>query len=151
EQRRAIVEGRAAAEARDAVEPHLILSLAAADPHGIDAVLQLAVLVEADIDGGKAEVAAALLAMDHRAGDEPGPAQHGGGIGNLPLGQRHADGGGGDRPLVDIDMRLNVDLDAEPGGLGHQKARRADPALAEMEVVADGNAADAEPLDQVMV
>ena len=52
---------------------------------------------------------------------------------------------------VDIDMGLDVDLDAEPRRLADQQARRADPALAEMEVVADRDAADAEPLDQVMV
>ena len=32
-----------------------------------------------------------------------------------------------------------------------KQARRADPALAEMKVVADRDAADSEPLDQVMV
>ena len=85
------------------------------------------------------------------AGDEPGPAQHAGGVGNLALGERHADGSGRDRPLVDIDMGLHVDLDAELGRLGNQEARRADAALAEMEVVADRNAADAEPPDEVMV
>ena len=46
---------------------------------------------------------------------------------------------------VDVDMGLDVDLDAEPRRLADQKARRADAALAEMEVVADRNAADAEP------
>ena len=35
--------------------------------------------------------------------------------------------------------------------LADQKARRADPALAEMKVVADRDAADSEPLDQIMV
>ena len=48
-------------------------------------------------------------------------------------------------------MGLDVDLDAEPRRLADQKARRAGAALAEMEVVADRNAADAEPPDQVMV
>ena len=48
-------------------------------------------------------------------------------------------------------MGLDVDLDAEPRRLADQQARRADPALAEMEVVADRNSADAEALDQVMV
>src|SRR6185295_13196119 len=48
-------------------------------------------------------------------------------------------------------MRLHVDLDAEAGGLADQQARRADPALAEMKVVTDRDAADAEPLDQIMV
>ena len=108
-------------------------------------------MVEPDIGGGIAEIAAALLAMDHFAGHEPGAAEHGGGIRDLSLRQRHADGAGGDRPLVDIDMRLHVDLDAEPRRLGDQEARRADAAFAEMEVVADGDAGNPEPLDQFMV
>ena len=58
---------------------------------------------------------------------------------------------GGDRPLLDVDMRLHVDLDAEPWRLADQEARRSDPALAEMKVVADRDAADPEPLDQIMV
>ena len=70
---------------------------------------------------------------------------------DLPLRERHADGAGGDRPLLDVDMRLHVDLDAEPRRLVDQKARRADAALAEMKVVADRDAADPEPLDQIMV
>ena len=113
--------------------------------------LQPAGLVEADIGGGIAEVAAALLAMDHLAGRKPRPAQHGGGVLDLPLGQRHPDRAGGNRPLGDVDMGLDVDLDAEARRLADQKARRADAAFAEMEVVADRNAADAEPPDQVMV
>src|SRR5713101_10031093 len=48
-------------------------------------------------------------------------------------------------------MGLDIDLDTEPGGLADQQAGRADPALAEMKVVADRDAADPEPLDQVMV
>src|SRR6202035_1580874 len=66
-------------------------------------------------------------------------------------GQSDAEGAGGDRPFLDVDMRLHVDLDAEPRRLADQKARRSDPALAEMKVVAHRDAADAEPLDQVMV
>ncbi len=69
----------------------------------------------------------------------------------LPLGECDPDRTGGDRPLVDIDMRLHVDLDAQPGGLVDQEAGRADASFAEMEVVADRNPADAEALDQVMV
>ena len=52
---------------------------------------------------------------------------------------------------VDVDMGLDIDLDAEPGRFADQEARRADPALAEMKVVADRDAADSEPFDQVMV
>ena len=75
--------------------------------------------------------------MDDLAGDEPGRAQHGGGLVDKPLGERDPDGAGGDRPLVDVDMRLHIDLDAEPGSLTYQKAGRSDPALAEMKVVTD--------------
>ena len=114
-------------------------------------MLEPAILVEADIGGRIAEIAAALLAVDHLAGNEPRAAEHRSGVCDLPLGQRHADGAGGDRPLLDVDMRLHVDLDAEPGRLADQKARRSDPALAEMKVVAHRDAADPEPLDQVMV
>jgi len=41
---------------------------------------------------------------------------------------------------------LHIDLDAEPGRFADQQARRADPALAEMKVVADRDAADPEPI-----
>src|SRR5882757_2732355 len=88
EQRRAIVEGRATAVAGDTIDARG----PAADPHRIDAVLERAVLVEADIGGGIAEIAAAPFAMDHLAGDEPWPAQHGGGVSDLAFRERHADG-----------------------------------------------------------
>src|SRR5262249_6323385 len=48
-------------------------------------------------------------------------------------------------------MRLHVDLDAEPWAFRHQEARRAHPALAEMEIVADRDPGDPEPPDQVML
>src|SRR5882724_11860702 len=48
-------------------------------------------------------------------------------------------------------MSLHIDLDAEPGRFADQEARRPDPALAEMKVVADRDAAYSEPLDQFMV
>src|SRR5262249_5094756 len=118
QERRAIVESRAAAEARDTFEA---LS-SVADPHRIDAVLEPAIAVEPRVGGVLAEPAAALLAVDRLAGHEPRAAEHGGGVLDLALRERRADGAGGHRPLVDVDMRLHVDLDAEPGPFRHQKA-----------------------------
>src|SRR6266851_6886460 len=89
--------------------------------------------------------------MNHQAGNEPRATEHRGGILDLPLCQRHADRTGGDRPLRDIDVSLHVDLDTKPRRFADQQARRSDPALAEMKVVADRDAAYSEPLDQVMV
>lgn len=89
--------------------------------------------------------------MDDLAGDKPGRAEHGRGLVELAFGERDSDRAGRDRPLVDIDMRLHVDLDAEPGRLVDEEARRADPTLAEVEVVADGDSADAQAPDQVVV
>src|SRR6516162_2162329 len=137
-QRRAIVEGRASSETCYAVDARI--SPLAADPHSVDAMPQPAIVVEADIGRGIAELAAALLAMDHLSGDEPGRTEHGGCLRDLAFGKRGADRAGGHRPFVDIDMGLHIDLDAEPGCFGNQKARRADPTLAEMKVVADRDA-----------
>jgi len=89
--------------------------------------------------------------MDHLAGDEPRAAEHRGGVLDLALRERHAYRAGGHRPFLDVDVGLHIDLDAEPGCFTDQEARRADPALAEMKVVADRDAADPKPLDQVMV
>src|SRR5450631_1650794 len=72
QQWRAVVESGTAAETGDAVETRL----AAADPDRVDAVLEPAILVEPDIGGGIAEIAAAFLAMDHGSGHEPGAAEH---------------------------------------------------------------------------
>src|SRR5262249_1385496 len=116
-----------------------------------NAVFETALAIEADIGRGKAEIAAALVAVDHLAGHEPGAAEHCGGLTDLPLSQRHPDRAGGNRPFLDIDMGLHVDFDAGPGRFGNQKAGRVDPALAEVKVVADSDPRYAEAADQVMV
>src|SRR6185312_6787141 len=71
EQHRAAVEHRPSPEARDPVMPP------AADPdaHRIDAVAQSAARVEFEIRGRETEFAAALVAMNHLARDEPGEAE----------------------------------------------------------------------------
>ena len=48
-------------------------------------------------------------------------------------------------------MRLDVDFDPKPRRLGDQQAGRADATFAEMKVIADGDAADSEPLDEIVV
>src|SRR4029078_2444628 len=122
-----------------------------ADAHRIDAMLEAAISVEPDIGGGIAEVAAAFFAVDHAAADEPWAAQHRGGFLDLALRKRHANRAGGDRPLLDIHMRLYIDFDSQPRRLGDKQARRANPALAEMKIVADRDAADAKPPDEIVM
>src|SRR5579872_5829912 len=109
-ERRAIVEGRAAAKTGHAVKAPLAL----ADPHRVDAMFEPAIPVEPDIGGGITEIAAAFIAMDDLAGDKPRAAQHRGRLLDLSLGERHADGAGRDRAFLDVDMRLDIDFDAEP-------------------------------------
>src|SRR5581483_9483796 len=119
EQCRTIVEGRAAAIIGDAIEA----PLAEADAHRIDAVPETAIPVEPDIGGGVAEIAAALVAMDDLAANEPRPPQHGCRLVDLSFGECHADGTGGNRPIIDIDMRLHVHFDAKRWRLSDQKRR----------------------------
>src|SRR5581483_4458618 len=89
--------------------------------------------------------------MNDLAGHKPWATQHRGRLLDLSLGERHADGAGRDRPFVDVDMRLDIDFDAEPRRQFDQKGGRADATLAEMEVVADRNSAYSEPVDQIVV
>src|SRR6202012_678470 len=56
-----------------------------------------------------------------------------------------------DWPFGNVDMSLDIDLDADPRRLGHQQARRADAALAGVKIVADGDAAESEPFDKILV
>src|SRR2546429_136768 len=63
----------------------------APDPHRIDAVLEPTILVEADVGRGVAKIAAAFLAMNNHACDEPGAAEHRGGLFDLALRECHAD------------------------------------------------------------
>ena len=144
EQRRAVVEGRPRAEARDAVADH------AADPdaHRIDAVLQPAIRIERDVRGRKAEVAPALVALDHRAGREPRIAEQFGGLDHAALGQRGADRGRRDRAALVLQRRRGLDREAVALALFGEERRRAAALMAEMKVEADGRAADAEPADQ---
>src|SRR5271155_151307 len=100
QQRRAVVESRAAAKTRHPVEALITLT----DAHRIDTVLETAILVEPDVGGRIAEVAAAFLAMDDFPGNEPGPTQHSGGLVDLSFRERHTDRAGRDRPFGDVDM-----------------------------------------------
>src|SRR5262245_14019791 len=71
EQGRSVVEHRAAAEARN---PIMALSRNL-NAHRINAMLETARGSELQIGRRKTQLATALVAMDHLAGDEPGRAQ----------------------------------------------------------------------------
>src|SRR5262249_61535971 len=90
EQHGAGIEHRAPAEARDAV----VAALADADPHRVDAVLEAAGRIEPQIGGGKAEVTAALVAVDDLCAHEPGIAEERLRFGNLAGGERGAERAG---------------------------------------------------------
>ena len=86
--------------------------------------------------------------MDHLAGDKPGRAQQLGRLHHLAGGERLAHRAGGDRPALVFQRRHDVDGKAELGALLGEIVGRAAAVLAEMEVEADGRAADAEAADQ---
>ena len=104
--------------------------------------------IELEVGGGKAEFAAALGAVDHLGGNEPGRAQEFGRLHHLALAQRHADRAGGHRAALVLERRHDVDGKAEAGALLGQIGRRAGALVAEMEIEADRRAADAEASDQ---
>ena len=143
----AVVEGRPAAEAGDAVMP------GAVDLHadGIDAVAQAAVARQVHVGGGIAELAAALLAMDDDAAHEPGPAEQRGGARDVATPERLAHQRRGDRLLPDGEGRHHDHGHALGRAMGLQHFGRTRPALAEMEVVAADEARGAEPAEQQVV
>src|SRR5438270_556926 len=67
EQRCAVIEGRARAEARYAMTDETT----DAHAHRVDTVLQPAIRIECDIGRRKSEIASAFVARHHRAGREP--------------------------------------------------------------------------------
>ena len=144
EQRRALAERRAAAEARD---PVARLS-ADAGAHGVDAVLEPAFRVEPEIGGRIAERSAAPVARNDRAGDEPGMADELRRLDHAARGERGADRARGHRTAFVLERRQDLDREAEPLALGGQKGGRAAPVLAVMEIEADRHALDREPADQ---
>src|SRR5260370_27831470 len=94
EQRRPVIERRAAPEARDAVA-NLAVN-AGADR--IDAVLEPAIGVELEVGGGIPEPAAAAVAGDDRTGHKPGMADELGRLDHAAGGERRADRARGDPP-----------------------------------------------------
>ena len=84
-------------------------------PHGIDAVGEPAIGRQANVGGRVAEVAAAPLAVDDRADDEPAVAEEAVGAGDVALAQCLADVGRGEQRPVGIADRLHhLDREAQP-------------------------------------
>ena len=111
-------------------------------------MLEPAGRIEPHIGGGKAELAPALVAVDHGAGGEPRRAKKLRRLHHLALRKRRADRAGGDRPSLILQRRHDVDREAELIALLGQKRGRAGAVLAEMKIEADGGTADAEAADQ---
>src|SRR3569833_4101548 len=104
EQRWAVVEGRPPAIARNPIESLRVAATAESDAHCVNTVPESDMRIEPDVGGRIAEVASALLSVDHGAAHEPRAAQHGSGVANAAFGERGADGTGGNRQSGQIDM-----------------------------------------------
>src|SRR5262245_589544 len=139
EQRRAVVEHRPAAEAGDAVMTH------ARDigTHCVDAVLEAARGIELEIGGRKAELAAALFAVNDLTGDEPRGAKELGCLYHPARGECRAHGARRHRPALVFEWRNDVDGKTETLALLAQEFRRAGAVLAEMKIEADSCTANA--------
>ena len=86
--------------------------------------------------------------MNHRRADEPGIAEQLVGLCHLARGQCGPDRPGSDRPTVVLEARHDVDLKPAHRALRHQIIGRARPVQAEVEVVADRDTGDREPLGE---
>ena len=126
----------------------LVTARAGGDAHRVDAVAQPASRVELEIGGRKAELAAALVAVDHFAGHEPRIAEQLRRLVEPPGGERVADRAGRHRAAVVLEPRHHVDGEAVLLALGFEEIRRAGAVHAEVEVEADHGAADGKALDQ---
>ena len=81
--------------------------------------------IEPQVGGRIAELAAALVAVHHLAGHEPGRAEQLAGLDHLAGGERGADRAGRDRPSFVLERRHDIDREAMRRALLPQEVRRA--------------------------
>src|SRR5262245_26873857 len=139
EQRRAVVEHRPTAEAGNAVMTHA----GNIGTHRIDAVLEAARGIEFQVGGRKAELAAALFAVNDFAGDEPGRAKKLGCLHHPARRKCRAHGARRHRPALVFEWRNHVDGKTETLALLAQEFRRAGAVLTKMKIEADSRTANA--------
>src|SRR5262249_3090539 len=111
-------------------------------------VLEAAGGVEAQIGGGIAEVASALVAVHHLGADEPGIAKELVGFRHPAGGERGADRAGPHRPSRVFEPRHHVDREAELCALRREIIGRPRAIEADMKIKADGDAGDGKAPDQ---
>ena len=144
EQHRALVEHRPPSKAGDAV----ITTCAHVHAHRIDAVLEAATGIEAQIRGGIAELPPALVAMAHLGADEPGIAEELVCLAHVTGGQRRPDRARANRSSLIVEPRHDIDRKAELCALRREIFGRTPAVEAEMKIEADDDAGDGEPSDQ---
>src|ERR1700726_2728770 len=91
------------------------------DAHRVNAVAQPACRVEHEVGGGKAELAAALVAVDHRTRHEPRIAEKLRRLVKPPRSERVADRAGRHRAALVLEPRHHFDGEAVPLALGFQE------------------------------
>src|SRR5881227_3972008 len=121
EERRAVIEGRARAEARDPIADQ------STDPdaHRVDAMLQPAIGVERNIRGRKSKVAPALVALNDLACREPRIAEEFGRFDHAAFRKRGADRGRRDWPSLILERRGRLDREPVALALFGEERRRA--------------------------
>ena len=118
------------------------------DRHRIDAARRLQMTPERDVGGGKADCAAARVAVRHRAADGPGAAEIGGGALGVAVLQHAADARGGDRAGAVGQQRHQGQPHAQSLGARGEEIGVAAAAMAEREVRAADQVPRAEALVQ---
>src|SRR5690606_10673403 len=116
--------------------------------HAVDALQQPEAGRRRDVGGGKAQLAAALVAPHYLAGKEPVIAEQLAGAHHVARAEQGADARGGDVVVALVEHIEDVDLETmAPAGI-LEKVRRTLALVAEMEIGADRDAGDRQRVDE---
>ncbi len=117
----------------------------------VDAASGQEFLLGSEIQRGKGEAAASAGARDDFTGEDEGTAEKAGGMRNVTCGDLAADDGAGDDFVFADDGRENDDVETAVGAEQEKHPRVAGLFVAEAEIFADINGANAQIADEDLV